>query len=313
MRISSTLFTNDFLYNVNNLEQQQNTLQTQASTGLKISLPEDDPSVMTQVLEQQTASSQSSQYQTNITQLQDSATTSGDAMNSLQTISDQASQIATEAANGTNSASQLATYATQVGQLIQEALQVANTQDANGNYIFAGTNSSTKPFTATTDANGNVTAVNYQGNTSTAQSEIAPGVTVTAQTPGANTTGSGPAGLFTDSSSGADFFGHLISLQQNLTAGNTSAISSTAIPALAQDENNNVNQISANGILQSTLTSASNIATANSTNLTTQISGETNADLATTLTQLQQTQTAYQAALASGSQVFNLSLLNYLQ
>jgi flagellar hook-associated protein 3 FlgL len=313
MRISSDYFTDNFINNVNNLAQQQNQLQTQASTGLKITLPEDDPAVMTQVLDLQTDSSQNAQYQANITQLQNSATTSYTAMNNLKTISDQADTIATEASSGTTSSTEMASYALQVGQLIQEAVQAGNTQDADGNYIFGGTNSGTPPFSAATDSSGNVTAVTYHGNTGVAQSEIAPNVTVTAQTPGANTTGSGPAGLFTDSRAGADFFNHLISLQKDLQAGNSSAISSTDAPALQKDESNIINHISANSILQSQLTTAASTASTQSTNLTTQISGDTNADLATTLTQLQQTQTSYQAALASAAQVMNLSLLNYLQ
>ena len=42
------------------------------------------------------------------------------------------------------------------------------------------------------------------------------------------------------------------------------------------------------------------------------MSNLTSANLATTLTELQQTQTAYQAALESGVQVMQLSLLNYI-
>jgi flagellin-like hook-associated protein FlgL len=42
------------------------------------------------------------------------------------------------------------------------------------------------------------------------------------------------------------------------------------------------------------------------------MSNDTSADLATTLTQLSQTQTAYQAALESGTMVMQTSLLNYL-
>jgi flagellar hook-associated protein 3 FlgL len=312
MRISNNYFTDNFLSQVSNLKQQQNMLQTQASTGLKVTLPEDNPAVMTQVLDLQTASSQNSQYQNNITQLQNAATTSYTAMDNLKTISSRADQIATLASSGTTSATNMASYATEVGQLIQEAVQAGNTQDVNGNYIFAGTASGAPPFTPATDASGNVTAVTYNGNTGVAQSEIAPNVTVTAQTPGANTTGSGPSGLFTDSRAGADFFNHLISLQKNLQAGNSSAISSTDAPALQKDESNIINHVSANSLLQSRLTTATSTASAQSTNLTTQISGATNADLATTLTQLQQTQTAYQAALTSGNLIMNLSLLNYL-
>jgi flagellin-like hook-associated protein FlgL len=49
------------------------------------------------------------------------------------------------------------------------------------------------------------------------------------------------------------------------------------------------------------------------TTLTTQTSNLTGADLATTLTQLDQTETALQAAMQSGVMIMNLSILNYLQ
>jgi len=47
--------------------------------------------------------------------------------------------------------------------------------------------------------------------------------------------------------------------------------------------------------------------------ITTQTSNLTSADLATTLTKLDQTQTAYQAALESAAKIMNLSILNYIQ
>ena len=313
MRISSSTFANDFLYQTNQLQQQQNTLQQEVTTGQKVTLPEDNPSAMAQVLNLQTSSASNSQYQSNVTALQSSATTSYGAMNSLKTISDRVSQIATLASSGTTSPSQLASYSSEVKNLLQEAVQIGNTQDAQGNYIFGGTNTGNSPFTAVTDASGNITGVTYNGNTSVASSEIAPNVTISAQTPGANTSGAGPTGLFQDSRSGANLFANMISLQQNLASGNTAAINSTDVPALATDENNIITNISANGVLQSTLTNATNIATAQSTNLTSQISGLTNADLATALTRLNQTQTAYQAALESGTQIMQLSILNYLQ
>jgi flagellar hook-associated protein 3 FlgL len=316
MRIASDSFSMNFLTQINQLQQQQTTLQQESATGLDISLPSDNPGVMSNVLNLQTASSEDTQYENNITSLQASATTSYTAMNGeggLKAIIDQVNEIATEATNGTNSPTQLATYASQVSGLLQQAVQIGNTQDANGNYIFGGTVTNVPPFKATTDANGNVTAVTYQGNSTVASSEIAPNTTVSAQTPGANTSGSGPQGLFTDSRTGADLFNHMIALQQDLTSGNTSAITSTDAPALEKDENNVITSISANSVMQSTLTNATNIATAQSTNLTGQISNSTSADLATTLTQLNQTQTAYQAALESGTMVFSVSLLNYLQ
>ena len=140
----------------------------------------------------------------------------------------------------------------------------------------------------------------------------APARRVSAQVPGANNTGSGADGLLSDSRSGADLFRDLISLQQNLASGNTAAITSTDSPNLTNDENHVVSGIAANGVLQSTLESASTAATQLGTNITTQTSNLTSADLATTLTQLDQTQTAYQAALQSGEMIMKLSILNYI-
>jgi len=311
MRVSSSAFPDSFIYETNQLQNQQTLLQTEATTGLQFTTAGQNPAGMSEALDLQADSSANTQYQNNITQLQDSATTSYNALNGLQTLISQASTIAA-GVGGTTSPSGLAQDATQIGSIIQQALQLANTQDSNGNYIFGGTNVSEPSFVAATDSNGNVTGVTYQGNTSIAGAEIAPGVTVSAQTLGANTTGTGPRGLITDTRSGADLFNHLVSLQNDLSSGNISAVTSTDTENLSNDESNIAYQVGSNGVVQSTLTNTNDVATQQGTTLTTQMSNLTSANLATTLTQLQQTQTAYQAALESGVQVMQISLLNYL-
>jgi flagellar hook-associated protein 3 FlgL len=311
MRVASSSFTNGFLYETNQLQNTQNQLQAEASSGLKLTLPEDDPSGMANVLNLQTNASANQQYQANITDLQSQASAVSQAITGLQSLTSQASEIATSA-DGTTTPQELSTYATQVSNLIQQALAIANTQDSDGNYIFGGTNTGAPPFVATTDSSGNITGVTYNGNSNVIKSEISQGVTVTAQIPGENNSGSGPAGLFANSSTGADLFNHLISLQQNLQSGNTTAISSTDAPNLTKDENNVLDQISTNGVLQSRLQAASSIGTQQGNALTSQISNDTNADLATTITKLQQTQTAFQAALETGTMVMSISLVNYL-
>jgi flagellar hook-associated protein 3 FlgL len=311
MRVSETMFSSNLMAQMNQLQSQQLQLQNQVTTGLKVTLPEDDPSAMEQVLNLQTQASANSQYQSNISQLQNTATTASTAMNSLQTLIEQANEIATSA-DGTSSSQQLSTDATQVEGLIQQALQLANTQDAQGNYIFGGTATSSAPFVAATDSTGAVTSVSYQGNTGVAQAAISPTLNVALQTPGANATGSGPAGLFADSRTGADLFSHLIALKNDLTSGNTTAISSTDAPNLTKDQDNIISQIGANGVLQSTLQTAGNSATQQSTNLSTQISNDTSANMPETLTQLDQVQTAFQAALQSGVMIMQLSILDFL-
>jgi flagellar hook-associated protein 3 FlgL len=311
MRVTESLFSNNFQAQINQLQTQQQQLQSQTASGLEFTQPGDNPTGMQQVLNLQTQASANTQYQSNINQVQDTASVASTAMNSLQTLIEQANEIATSA-DGTTSSQQLSTDATQVQGLIQQALQLANTQDSQGNYIFGGTDTASPPFVAATDSSGDVTSVTYEGNTNVAEVAISPTLNVTAQVPGANTTGSGPGGLFADSRAGADVFGHLISLENDLTSGNTDAISSTDAPGLTQDQDNIISQIGANGVLQSTLQATSNSETQQSANLTTQISNDTSVNMPATLTQLDQVQTSFQAALQSGVMIMNLSILDFL-
>ena len=311
MRVTSNTFPNYLVNQLGTLQTSQARLQTEVSSGLSVQQPEDNPDAMRSVLDLTAESQASTQYQQNITQLQQTATAGSSAMQSLQAIVSKAGEIATSA-NGVQSSQQLSSYSDQVAQLIQQAAQIANTQD-QGSYIFAGTNSSAAPFTVNTNSNGQVTGVTYNGNQSVAQTEIAPGVTLSAQTVGENTTGSGPRGLFADSRSGADLFSHLISLQNNLAQGNTSAISATDAPNVQKDEDNLAYQIGANGATHSRLQASASAASAQQTALNGEISQQSGADLAQTMLQLTQTQNAYQAALQTGGQMLKLSLLNYIQ
>jgi flagellar hook-associated protein 3 FlgL len=293
------------------LEAKQLQLQTQTATGQRVRNPEDDPAAVRRVLDMQAENRTLVQYQSNIAKLQSQASASYDSISALQKISSRIGEIAT-LADGTKSQQDLNAYATEVGQLIQQAAEIANSK-FNGGYLFGGTLSDQPPFEVATDGNGQVTGVTYQGNTSVSSSEIATGATVSAQTLGANTTGSGPTGLITDSRTGADFFSHMIALQNDLLAGNTTDITSTLNAQLTKDDDNFTNQIATNASLQARLDAETSIASNRAAMLAKQISGAADADLSQTLVQLSETQTAYQAALQSGAKVLNLSLLDYLR
>ncbi len=311
MRVTPSSFSNSLVDQLDLLASQQNHLQNEVSTGRRIQTPDDDPVGMSLVMGWQAEGQSLAQYQQNIASLQTQATASYNAINSLKTISDRAGEIAT-LADGTKSQADLKNYAIEVTQLIQQAVQLANGQQ-DGAYLFGGTRTDQPPFTVTTDANGVVTGVTYQGNAATASVEIDQKATVSALVPGANTSGTGPRGLITDPRSGADFFNHLISLQNHLQAGDTTGIAKTDRAALLQDENNLISQIASNGVLQSRLAAAASLASSRATAITGQISNEADANLADTITQLNRTQTAYQAAIQSGANIMRLSLLDYIQ
>jgi len=311
MRVTANTFPNSLVDQLNQLALRQNRLQNQATTGQRIQSPEDDPAAMRRVLDLQTESKSLDQYRNNMATLGDQANTSFVSIKALKRISDRASEI-TVLADGTKSPGDLKVYSAQITQLIQEAVQLTNSR-YRGDYLFGGTKSDQPPFVSTMNASGQVTAVTYQGNSSVAESEIAPGVTLSAETPGANTSGSGPQGLITDSRTGADLFNHLISLQNNLRAGNTAAISTTDHPQLALDEENFIIHLSTNAAVQARLEASATVAKTRGDSLEAFVSKEADADLAQTLVRLNETQNAYKVALQSGGSILQLSLMDYLR
>jgi flagellar hook-associated protein 3 FlgL len=312
MRIAGTSYTQSMTSQINVLAARQFKLQNQATTGQSIQAPEDDPAGMAQALGLQAESSNVAQYAENISTLQNRAALVGNALQQLKTITDRVSELATQS-DSLSSPDQLQANASETTQLIQQAVQVMNSKDGD-QYLFGGTTSGQPPFAATTDANGNVTGVTYQGNTSITENEIGQNSTVTVDVPGENNSGSGPRGLIGDSRYGADLFNHMISLQNHLLAGDTAAINTTDQPALTKDEDNLIYQVSGNGAVQSRLEVAAAMASTQQTSLTNSLSTVAGADLTQTLTQLSQAQNAYQIALQSSSTIMQLktSLLSSL-
>ena len=313
MRVTGNSFSNTLVDQLQLLDARQYRLQNQASTGQRIQAPEDDPSGMAQALNLQTETTNVNQYAQNIASLQDRSTSAYNVIQQIKTISDRVGEIVTQANDGTKSASDLQSYGTEVTQLIQQAAQLMNTKQGD-QYLFGGTASGKTPFNVTTDANGNVTAVTYQGNTSVAENQIAENTTIAVDAPGENNSGTGARGVISDSRYGADFFNHLISLQNDLQAGDATAVASKDQPALTNDENNIIYQAATNGAVQSRLDAEASLATARKTSLQQSISNVAGADMTQTLVQLSQTQNAYQAALQTSSSILQLqqSLLAYL-
>jgi flagellar hook-associated protein 3 FlgL len=313
MRVATDSYVNGLISQANNLSSEMDTLQNQITTGLDVQSPSDNPDAMQTTLDDLSSQAAQQQYSSNITTLQSQANSSYSALQSLQSIISQAQSIAVEAGSATVTQSNLDDYASQITSLIQQAVQLTNSQDPEtGQYLFGGTDSSQPPFTTTTDASGNITGVTYQGNSSVNQSEIAPGSTISVAVPGVNNTGTGPQGLITDSRTGADLFNHLISLQNDLLSGNTSAISSTDTDNLKNDENNITYQVAYNGNVQTRLDTASSFATSQSTTLSTGISNASSTDVVQATMQLSQTQAAYEAALETTSRVMQISLVDFL-
>ncbi len=310
MRVTANTFPNSLVDQLNRLAVRQYRLQNQAATGQKLTLPEDDPTAMRRVLDMQAESSTLAQYRRNIDRHQELAEASFASITSLKKIVDRASEIAT-LADELRSPDELRIFANEINELIRQGVQLANSTN-RGDFLFSGTRTNQPPFVLAQDSSGLITGVTYQGNTDLPESEIAAGETLTAQMLGANTTAAGPRGLITDSRVGADFFNHLITLRDHLQAGDVAAVATDRV-GLAADEENLIFQMGTNGAIQARLETTKAIALTRGQSIETLVSREADADLAQTLVRLNETQTAYQAALQSGGTILNRSLLDFLR
>lgn len=311
MRVAANTFSDSLVDQLSRLAVRQSRLQNQAATGQRIRDPADDPAAMRRVLNFQADGSAINQFQRNIDLLTEQANASYGAMRAIKNVSDRAAEI-TVLADGTKSRTELDIYGQQVSMLIQQAVASANGKFRD-HYLFGGTRNDQPPFQINLDANGRVVAVTYAGNQTRSENEVGDGVLMSAQTIGANSSGSGPRGLISDSRVGADFFNHLISLQNNLFAGDVDAIGSQNRAELDADEENLLFHFGTVGATLERLETTSGLLAQQAISLEKAVSTEVDADLAQTLVRLNETQTAYQAALQSGSRILGVTLLDYLR
>lgn len=149
MRISTAQITQQGINTMLDRQAELSKTQLQLGSGTRILQPSDDVVGINQVLaldkvtdthKRYVANSDSAEYRL---QLEENALTQG--VNVLQRIR----ELAVQSTNPTFGASELGKIAPEVRELLGEMLGLANSTDADGEYIFAGYNVDTTPFVAT--------------------------------------------------------------------------------------------------------------------------------------------------------------------
>jgi flagellar hook-associated protein 3 FlgL len=298
MRITNGTLSESIIRQIQQLNSQQSKLQSQVATGQRIFQAEDDPTAMGRVLALETEQRQLSQYLRNTDRALELTQATFSALQQVKKVSDRATEIGT-LGTGAISPDASRAYASEVNQLIEQTLQLTNTQFRN-DHLFAGTAVDAAPFTATRDSAGRVTAVAYAGNASQAAIQLSDTASIS---PGTN--GSTNTGL-------RDFVNQLVALRDALEAGDTAGVS-TAQTALIGSEDMIVSSLAEHGGIQTRIEANRSQLLERASNLESLVSSETDADLPATIVRLNQAQTAYQAALSSGANIMRLSLLDYIK
>jgi flagellar hook-associated protein 3 FlgL len=297
MRVATNTVSNNIIGQIQQLSQQQSHLQSEVSSGLRITQPDDDPAAFGRVLNYDSNSRALAQYATNANAALQISQATYAGLQQIKTISDRATQIDT-LGTGTAGTAAMSAYGAEVDQLIEQAVQQGNGQ-LNNDYLFAGTAVATPPYSVQRNAQGQITAVTYNGNTSQAAIPLSATASLAPGSDGATNQGL------------ATFINNLVSLRDALNAGDTAAVS-TVQTGLLSSENTIVNAIASQGAIQMRIQVNQTQQTSLSQNLEQLISGETSADMPSTIVKLTQAQNAYQAAIQSAANIMQHSLLDYI-
>jgi flagellar hook-associated protein 3 FlgL len=189
MRRSTAMINQTAVNGIMQDETALSTTQNELSTGLSINNPAQNPVGEVQLLQLDNTSSQYQQYvsngqsaNTNLS-LENTALTS--STSTLQSIRD----LVVEANSGSNSSSDLKDIATQISALESQLQGSANSQNAQGDYLFSGYSVGTQPFVR--GANG---TVSYVGDSGASSVQIDGGTSVQTSDPGSSVYMDIPAG-----------------------------------------------------------------------------------------------------------------------
>jgi flagellar hook-associated protein 3 FlgL len=189
MRISTPW---SYQLSVNSMLDQQaklSHLQMQLSTQKKILTPSDNPAGAALIIDLNQGIKETEQYQSNINSVRQRLTLSESLLQSSVDILDRIKELGLQALNATYSAVDRATIAIEMQELKEQLLGLANTRNANNEYLFSGFKSNTQPFTKNV-AGG----YDYGGDANQRNLQIGTNRQITDGDPGINVFGT-PSGL----------------------------------------------------------------------------------------------------------------------
>jgi flagellar hook-associated protein 3 FlgL len=189
MRISTPEFLLGSLNDLLAQQQNVNRLNRQIATGQTLLSPSDDPAGAGQAVGLADQAGQLAYDAANGAAAAQSLQNGVSALQQVTTLLAQLRQTAVAAANGGTTGTERQAAVASAQSLLQQLVQVANTQGPNGGYLFAGSKTDAPAFASL--ANGQVV---FQGDSGINQVQIAPSLNVPSTISGQNIFMNIPAG-----------------------------------------------------------------------------------------------------------------------
>jgi flagellar hook-associated protein 3 FlgL len=280
--------------NQTQLEAQEASLQI--STGRSVNVPSDNPTAAALLVNNNDEATFNSGYLQSINAVQGQLSTADSTLSSINSTLQQALSLGVEAGGDTLSSADQAAIVNQLQDIQSQLVSLANTS-YQGQYIFAGTNTSTAPFVVDSAV---PSGVNYVGNTDVNQVSIGSGYKLAVNVPGSQ--------LF--SAPGNSVF---LAINNLIQAVQTN----TAIPAAVNAISAAASYLSAQAVFYGNATDQTQSQTTYLNAAQLQIGQQQNTlagvNLPTAANNLAQANTDSQAALDAISKMTQNNLFDYLQ
>jgi flagellar hook-associated protein 3 FlgL len=281
MRVTQAETYRNFLTNLETLNDRLNKVNEQVSSGKILTHLKDSPAGSAQLITLSEQASEIDQYQSNV---DTSSYFLGMADTILNEVNNLATTIYTKGSQSTSvsiNEEERSAIATEIRSLRDQLISLGNSQ-VRGRYIFAGSKTSSEPFSVNGDA------VLYRGDEDVNNISVDDGLQVQAGVSG--------------SAAFNSIFSVVDSLLSNMTDNNLTGIKT----ALSQFASALSGLSSARGEIGASLSVLDNIKTtldSRETNLTKQRSQVEDANMAESVVKLNQVQTAMQTTLAAGGSI----------
>ena len=161
MKVSTSMFFDNASKQLGSIQSSLAKTQTQLSTGKQINRPSDAPDKSSLITRLQSEMTRQASYQGNLNAVNVRLQAEETALRNTSNVMYRFKELAVQAANDTLSTAERNTLSFEMIQLREQILSMANSQDSNGNYLFAGSRVAQQPFGE--DAKGRVV---YQGDQS---------------------------------------------------------------------------------------------------------------------------------------------------
>lgn len=168
MRISTSQFYDQNIQTMDNQQGQLSTYYQQLSSGTALTTPADNPLGAAQAVQLTMVSATITQYQTNQSAALSSLGLEDKTLSSVTSTLDSVTSQLVRAGDGTMNDSDRASIAQALEGYRNQLLNLANTSDGAGNYLFSGFQATTQPFT-----NNTAGGVNYQGDSGIREAQVA--------------------------------------------------------------------------------------------------------------------------------------------